>query len=40
MIIFLKKHLKTKWKSVIIVDITTVYSDNGESNLVNSQELF
>lgn len=34
MIIFLKKHLKTKWKSVIIVDITTVYSDNGERSVV------
>ena len=34
MIIFLKKHLKNKWKSVIIVDITTVYSDNGERSVV------
>lgn len=34
MIIFLKKHLKYKWKSVIIVDITTVYSDNGERSVV------
>lgn len=34
MIIFLKKHLKNKWKSVIIVGITTVYSDNGERSVV------